>query len=339
MANLFFKDGKWWLNYRINGKRFRRSTGTANKKLADTKLKELEIKLFKGEDPEINAITKSSSLPHFFNRFIEYSKNNYSPTHLQSDLSRITIMREFFARRGIKELQAITPGIYEEFESTVLKGRKPKTRKNYLALLKTILNHAIRWGVAEKNPLAEVRPPKVVKTFRFFSKKEVAKLIKAANEPLKSGIIILVNTGLRRGELFYLRWQDVDLRTKQLRVWPYEDFVPKGKRPRSIPLNDESLTVLRNLKRENQSTEYVFRPYGNLHTLRRQFTNLARELGFNGTLHDLRHTFASHLAMEGVPIPVVKDLLGYSNISTTMIYAHLSPEHNRAAVSKLKFVS
>jgi integrase len=193
--------------------------------------------------------------------------------------------------------------------------------------------------MTDKNPLAKVKPPKVVKTFHFFSKEEISKLVKAAKEPLKTGIIILINTGLRRGELFNLRWRDVDLKTKKLRVWPYEGFTPKGKRPRSVPLNDEALKVLRILKKENNESEYVFRPYGNLHTLRRQFTNQAKELGLKGTLHDLRHTFASHLAMEGVPIPVIKDLLGHSEISTTMIYAHLSPNHNRMAVEKLRFQS
>jgi hypothetical protein len=113
MVNLFFKDGKWWLNHRVNGKRYRRSTGTVNKKLAETILKDLEVKLFKGEDPDPRITPRSTSLADFFCRFIEYSQNNYSPTHLQSDLSRITTMREFFARRGVKDIQAITPGVYE----------------------------------------------------------------------------------------------------------------------------------------------------------------------------------------------------------------------------------
>jgi integrase len=339
MANLFFKDGKWWVNYRIDGRRYRRSTGTADRKIAEIKLKDLEIRLFKGESVEDRSPYKGTSLPDFFSRYIEYAKNNYSAQHLQSDLSRITIMQEFFARKGIRDLRSITPGLYEEFESTVLKGRRPKTRKNYLALLKTILNYAVKWGIIDKNPLLTVKAPKIVKTFHFFSKKEVAKLIASAEEPLRTGIIILVNTGIRRGELFNLRWQDVDLKAKKLRVWPYEGFVPKGKRPRSIPLNSEALKILRDIKKQAGDSEFVFRPYNNLHTLRRQFTNLAKELGMGGTLHDLRHTFASHLAMEGVPIPVIKELLGHSDISTTMIYAHLSPEKHMAAVETLKFKS
>lgn len=339
MANLFFKDGKWWLNYRINGRRYRRSTGTANRKLAEVKLKDLEVRLFKGEIPDRQAPLTGSSLPDFFRRFVEYAENNYSSEYLQSDLSRIRILQEFFARRAIRDLRSITPGLYEEFESTVLKGRKPKTRKNYLVLLKTMLNYAVKWGIIEKNPIAEVGPPKITKTFHFFSEKEIAKFMQTAEEPLKTAILILVNTGMRRGELFHVRWRDVDLRAKKLRVWPYEGFIPKGKRARSIPLNDVALNALRMLKKKNKDSEFVYRPYSSIHTLRRKFTRLATKLGMAGTLHDLRHTFASHLAMESIPIPVIKDLLGHSDISTTMIYSHLSPDHNRVAVGMLKFKS
>jgi len=56
-----------------------------------------------------------------------------------------------------------------------------------------------------------------------------------------------------------------------------------------------------------------------------------------GTLHDLRHTFASHLAMAGTPIPDIKELLGHSDIATTMIYSHLSPDRHKAEVEKLDF--
>lgn len=339
MANLFFKDGKWWLNYRIDGRRYRRSTGTVNRKLADVRLNDLEVRLFKGEVPDKQAPLTGSSLPDFFRRFVEYAKNNYSTQNIESDLSRIKITQEFFARKGVRDLRSITPGLYEEFESTVLKGRKPATKRNYLTLLKVMLNYAVGWGVIEKNPLAAVKPPKVVKTFHFFSRKEIAKLIKSAEEPLKTAIILLVNTGIRRAELFNLRWRDVDLRAKKLRVWPYEGFIPKGKRARSIPLNEEILKALRRLKSKSGDSEYVFRPYRNIHTLRKRFIGLLKPLGLTGTLHDLRHTFASHLAMSGVPIPVVRELLGHSDIATTMIYSHLSPEQNRIAVSKLKFSS
>ena len=91
------------------------------------------------------------------------------------------------------------------------------------------------------------------------------------------------------------------------------------------------------LLKGKKADEYVFRPFVGENRLYKRFAALLKRLGMKGTLHDLRHTFASHLAMEGVPIPVIKELLGHSSISTTMMYAHLSPEIHRAAVDKLPF--
>jgi site-specific recombinase XerD len=62
-----------------------------------------------------------------------------------------------------------------------------------------------------------------------------------------------------------------------------------------------------------------------------------KKKNMKGTLHDLRHTFASHMAMAGISIPVIKEFLGHSDIATTMIYAHLSPERHIAEVDRLDF--
>jgi integrase len=337
MPTLFQKDGYWWINYRLNGERRRQSTGTKNRKLADIKLSELEVSLFKGVPPQKKKDIPTTSLPAFFRRFIDYAKSSYAPDHLQSDLSRIRILQDFFARKGIIDLQSINPGVFEEFQTNVLNGRKPKTRKNYITLLKTMLNYAVKWGVIDKNPLAGVRAPKIVKTFHFFKKDEVEKLINKAEEPLKTAIIILVNTGLRRNELFHLRWRDIDLKAKKLRVWPYEGFTPKGKRPRTIPLNKGALAAFKALHKSSDGSEYAFRPFNSMFGVYERFNALLLKQGVKGTLHDLRHTFASHLAMSGVPIPVISELLGHSDIATTMIYAHLSPEQHQVAVEKLDF--
>jgi len=219
----------------------------------------------------------------------------------------------------------------------VLIGRKPKTKKNYLTLLKTILNYAVKWGYIDHNPIANMKPPKVVKTFHFFNNDEMKLILEKSKEPLNTGIVLLANTGIRRAELYHLRWKDVDLKTEQIRVWPYEGFVPKGKRPRAIPLNDEAFKTIKVLKKSRNKTEFVFRPYKSIYYLREKFTELLKELGIKGTLHDLRHTFASHLAMAGVPIPVISELLGHSNLSTTEVYAHLSPGIHKIQVKKLKF--
>lgn len=336
MATIFLKDGRWWLNYTIDGKRMRVSTGTSDRRLALLKLKDLELKLFKGE---IGAKEKSKGrvpIHEFFRRYVEYFQSN-SPVDKHPDLARLRIIQDFLARKNVRYLAGINTDIVDEFRATVLSGRKPKTIKNYITLLKTALNKAVEWNFIDHNPIANVRGPKVVKTFHFYSQQEVARLVNEAHDPLKTAIIILVNTGMRRGELFHLRWRDIDLKNGSVRVWPYGEFSPKGKRPRTIPITGELKSTMRRLSKGKSPDDFVFRPYKSEHRLYKHFAALVKALGMKGTLHDLRHTFASRLAMAGVPIPVIKELLGHSDISTTMIYSHLSPEVHREAINKLRF--
>jgi integrase len=166
------------------------------------------------------------------------------------DLARIRVFQEFFTRKGIRHLANITPGSIDEFRVTVLKGKKPKTVKNYITLLKTALNKAVEWDIIEHNPIAKVKSPNIVKTFHFFDRDIFRKLIAEADGPLRTGIILLAHTGMRRAELFNLRWRDVDLSAKTLRVRPYNGFSAGGRRPRAVPLSGEESKILRALDRD-----------------------------------------------------------------------------------------
>jgi integrase len=336
MATLYKRKDIWHISYVVNGQRFRVSTGTSDKKLALVKFNDLELKLFKKEIGAKEDAPKSASLAEFFKRYSEYYRTSHQGD-IHGEVSRIKIMREFFARKRIKYIQEITPSVLEDFLSTVIPLHKPKTRKNYITLLKTVLNKAAEWKLIISNPIAEFKIPKTVKTFHFFGVEDIRLIISEAEEPLKTAIIILVNTGLRRAELYHLRWKDLDLVNGTLRVWPYSGFTPKGKRPRSIPISASLMETLIPLSKSPKTSGFVYRPYKNMNTLYHHFKHLLKRLGLSGTLHDLRHTFASHLSMAGVPIPVIKELMGHSDIATTMIYAHLSPSTYKEAISKLDF--
>jgi len=336
MASLFQRHGIYWIDYRINSKRFRISTGTSNKQHALVKLEDLKVKLFKGEIGAKKLTGRKSSVTEFFQRYEAYFRNG-STVDRHPDISRLQAWHNFFVKNGIRHLASITPNLVDTFRAEELEGRKPKTIKNYISFLKTAMNKAVEWDLIDKNPIANMSVPKIVKTFNFFSKDDIAKLLHIADPEVQTGIQILVSTGMRRGELFHLRCRDVDLKSDSVRVWPYGEYSPKGKRPRTIPMTAELKKVFTRLLKGRKADDHVFRPFVCQNRLYKRFAELLKELGMKGTLHDLRHTFASHLAMEGVPIPVIKELLGHSNISTTMMYAHLSPEIHKAAVNKLPF--
>jgi len=147
--------------------------------------------------------------------------------------------------------------------------------------------------------------------------------------------LLSLNTGLRRGEMFKLSWSDVQLKSKTLTIGGEN---AKSGLTRHIPLNRESLEVLSNWKAQTSSTGLVFpskngKPFT---TIKRSWSNLLEAANITGfRWHDLRHDFASKLVMAGVPLNTVRELLGHRDLSTTLRYAHLAPDHKAEAVEKL----
>lgn len=153
-------------------------------------------------------------------------------------------------------------------------------------------------------------------------------------------------SGAEDREVLALRWEDVDLVVGRLVVrrslWKNEEGPPKSGRPRDLPLSNEAVNNLKAQKAVSfMKSEYVFcdgegkrlnhkRLYEVVPRIRKK-AGLSKRL----TFHGLRHTFASHLVMRGVPLKAVQELLGHATIDMTMRYAHLSPDVTRSALNLL----
>ncbi len=161
---------------------------------------------------------------------------------------------------------------------------------------------------------------------------------------IKPIILLALNTGLRRGDLFDLKWNHVDLGQRQIRkVIAKTSHVRRkaGKKlePAVLPLSAEAHAVLTQQKKQcNPDSDYVFaspRSGGRLSNIKKGFEaviSAAKVEGFR--FHDLRHTFASRLVMAGVDINTVRELMTHADIKMTLVYAHLSPDHKAAALEK-----
>jgi integrase len=153
---------------------------------------------------------------------------------------------------------------------------------------------------------------------------------------LKPLVILSLNTGCRRGELFNLHRSDVNLDMELLTV-----SGGKTNRSRHISLNSIATNTLR-LWFEQHPTmgpnDYVFESPkgGRLNNVKRAWQTLLGDAGIAGfRWHDMRHSFASRLVMAGVDLNTVRELLGHTDISMTLRYSHLSPEIKRRAVENL----
>jgi len=222
-------------------------------------------------------------------------------------------------------------------------GAKPGTVNRELAVIKALFNRGVEWGFLIKSPALAVRKLKEPKRqARFFSASEIRKILAAADDFFRPMLTLYVNTGLRRDELLFLTWEDIDLDRKLLIVQAKDGWRPKDYEVRHIPLNNEALKALKALHPgPGRSKTWVFQtPEGRqFHSdfVTRKFKNLLAQIKIDGHLHALRHTFASHLVMQGTDLHTVAKLLGHSSTKTTEIYAHLAPDFLKSVVGKLKF--
>jgi integrase len=266
----------------------------------------------------------------------------------------------------------ITPWIIEKWRAEQRKGGKaPATINRSLTVLRSVLSKAVAWHVIDHHPLATLKPLKVDTqgTIRYLTADEEDRLrtvlarrdvqIKAARtrgntwrrargyaemptrdshaygDHLTLMVLLSLNTGVRRGELFALRWEDINLQTKTLTV---RGKTAKSGQTRHIPLNAECLAVLCAWRQQVPDEGLVFpgKYGGRADNVRKAWGGVLRLAGIpNFRWHDLRHTFASNLVMAGVPLNTVRALLGHTTPGMTLRYAHLAQDHMAEAVNRL----
>ena len=211
-------------------------------------------------------------------------------------------------------------------------GRQPATLARHLTVLKAVFNRAIRLGMMSMNPCTHVKIAKANNVLvRYLTNEQERLLLENLPERYHPAILTALNTGLRQGELLRLTWADVDWNAGVLTV----NQTKAGDR-RRVPMNSTVLKVLSQLKAEKAPTaeEAVFSHSARF--LRRPFDKAVKASGLSPfRFHDLRHTFASRLAMQGANDRTLMALGGWKSPAMLSRYAHLSPTHLYQAVEGL----
>lgn len=339
MARIYQREGKkgvyWYLDYAVGGRRVRKRVGRS-KKLADLALADVQVKLERGE---LGFQAKDKSLAAFIAEYLDYAKTNKSRS---SCVRNEIVLRTFREFAKVERLRGITPQLIESYKKHRAEGgTKASTINTELNTLKAALNRAVALGYLPRNPCREVRKLKTPrKQVRFLSSEEAQELLKAGNGRMGPIIETLLYTGLRRDELTHLAWSDVDFERRVITVQAKDGWHPKDYEVRHIPMARRLHELLKSLPRKD--CPWIFSTSNGGphlgHILSRDFRKLARACGVKGaSLHTLRHTFASHLVMNGTDIYTVQKLLGHSSIKTTEIYAHLAPDFLKTAVARLNY--
>ena len=228
-------------------------------------------------------------------------------------------------------------------------GLKPKTVNKMICNLKQIFKYALKEKIIRQNQIAEIGLlPEPETDFKYFDNTEIKCILNAAvGTQMHSVVVVALNTGMRIGEIFGLKWDKIDLVNKSITVsrkmtrQGLQEYT-KSKRIRRIGINPHLEFELRKLKKSSQS-EFIFtdkknQPISPDHFSSRNFTVFLKSANVRSLrFHDLRHTFASHFVMNGGTIYELQHVLGHSETSMTNRYAHLSENHLVKAASTVGF--
>ncbi len=253
-------------------------------------------------------------------------------TRLLTDISREDLRRiQAHMRAKLKPLPKNAP---KDFQAK--RRWSDATINRNFAFLRHVLMLAVKDGKLTQNPVSGLKFFPEVKRTRFLSDEELARLRGVMQQRNWKLVAFAIETGLRRGEQFGLRWDQVDLENGVLTL-----PLPKGGKTRHVPLSEEAKALLRSFDSFLRSAwvfpglKDVAQPMDSRAFLRRSFEPGLRKAGIAGVCwHSLRHTAASRRVMAGVDLVAVKEILGHRDIQTTLRYAHLAPGHLRDAVNR-----
>lgn len=342
MASLAFRGGSYYGIFSKGGKKKWLKIGRVDKKDAKKILRQLELEYSK--DRLNLSLPVDLTLNQYLEKYFDYTKTNKANSTYTIELEITKAIKNYFGDIDLFKIDSLAVENYKSYRKSL--GRKAATINKELSVLRFMLNKALEWGYIDKTPKFKLlkvpkSPPK------FLTIEEIQRLIDCSSNWLKPILVILRNTGMRIGELLNLNFSDLDMANKTITVRS-----TKTNDYRVIPMNRELYTLLGILHahyinprtqvvtpRNSRQMEYLIcYPDGRrIKSIRTSFNKACQKAGVSATPHTLRHSFASHLVMNGVDLVTVKELLGHSSISTTMIYSHLSEEHKARSIERLKW--
>ena len=363
-------DRYYAIRFQAQGKRREEGLGWSSegwsekKALAElTKLKEAARK---GEGPsslaEKRALAKAKRKAKEAERqanelagitFDQFWDDTYLPRAVQDKTAQTCRRERSFFKKWIspeladKPLKKISPIDIERIKANMNKaGAAPRSIGYCMDVMRQVFNRASDLGFYDGDPpTAKVVKPKVDnRRMRFLNQDEAALLLEALKErsiDLYDMALLSLHCGLRAGELFNLRWSDVDIDRGLLILRD-----TKNTRTRPAYLTKAASEMLKE-RTELAKHDLVFpsRVGKQRPQISKVFWDVVKGLGLNDgvtdrrdkvVFHTLRHTFASWLVMAGTPLYTVGKLLGHSSSAMTERYSHLAPDHMRAAVSALE---
>ncbi len=310
---IFKKQGVWWIDYWVDGRRIRERIGPAwslAKEVLHKRLTERsEHKFF----PE--RIANNTTFQTIADKYAELH-GQYLRSHTWKwIIPKITVVF------GKRKLNDIRPGEIQQFYNEIANRTSVANATRHLAVFSAIFNKALAWGdFYGNNPCCRVKKGRqAANRLRYLTLGEIRILLKYAPPRLYPVLVCALLTGMRRGEILNLKWEHIDLEKHIIYI-----LQSKSGKPREIPMASQLRDELLSLGPKESGIIFPLP----IVMLRRFFVKTLKKADISGfRFHDLRHTFASHYIMRTHDLPTLQAILGHSTPAMTMRYAHLSNGH------------
>lgn len=339
--SVYKKNGRWYLRFSVRDREYNRAVQEATC-MKDAEKAEIRFKndLLQGKYELAEKIGDMpfKKLTEVYMEYAESCKKSW-----KSDVSRVNHLLNFF---GDNRLREITPANVERYKS---ERQKYKTKRNELIsnssinreieVLRKMFNIALKNKWAMSNPASsqqgvnKLRQDNSIE--RFLQPAEELRMLNLCVGQfayLKPIIICALHTGMRRGEILNLKWENVNFKTGCITLTE-----TKNNKIRKIGISN---TLKEEFKKLNRFNEYVFtnpktdKPYSDI---KKGFKSIRDNAGIkNLRFHDLRHTAATRMVASGIDLVIVQDLLGHADLKTTQRYSHPVPERKQKAIEALE---
>lgn len=347
----------------LKRRRSRQSLGSWKPKEPNSEFKEYNVRTARAAASEVKNLAKAgidafAKQGHQRARSLSVSEllDIFLERHVKKHLRATTIENydgviecHLKPRVGYIQLQDLKASDIREMAGEILdlneggKGGREASNRS-VVVLKSALSKAVDWGYLEHSPASRIKIKACKPRMRYLSDQELADLKRALDKREASrhwrrfqdgvdAVRLALMTGCRRGELLSMRWENLDLKGEPA-TWTKPHESTKQGEWEIVPLSKECVTVLKNRRKKQKKDKrprsaFVFPTKHNpdvpLHDVNSSWAAILEEADIKDfRFHDLRHTFASHMAMQGKSLYVIGKMLGHKNPQTTQRYAKLN---------------
>ena len=338
MKGVYLRRNRWWIRYRFNGELIRKPIGK-DRQLAEAAMAEIRLEITRGRHEE-RARNERMTFEEMADEYLEL-KESEEKRSIRCDRLAVAKLKGEFGKAWLHEISKERVEAYFRRERVAISN---KTKKRFagsslnrrLAILKCVFGVAVAKGYIRDNPVKGVKKAKEPPWRRkfVFSEEELQALVNAASPHMRPILAIAAGTGLRKGDILRLRWDQVDFRANVITL-----YQQKTEEPIEIPMFFLTRETLLKLKATAGRVPFVLTYQGRgIGNCRTAFQGALKRSGLAAKgyhFHDLRRTFATMLYNRGVALTKIQMLLGHRSILTTERYLGIKYRETAEAIEVL----